>query len=773
MRKTVLLDRWTLAVVPDAAVRAGFVPRCREDLAQCPGPVIPGSVPGNFELDLMKAGLLEDLYYGDNIFKAQTLEDRHLWYFSDFRLEETPGEAFLVFAGIDTVAEIFVDGELWGETDNMFLPYEYSLASLTPGEHRVTVHILPAALFSRRNPAPLGCRALPCNRDSLTLRKAPYMYGWDIMPRTVSAGLWKPVTVEYRPSNRLAEIYLYTAALQGDAARISVTLRVEGECLIPGELTCRAEGVCGDSSFSAEAKIYGSSCRFSALLPQAKLWMPKNYGEPNLYDVTLSLYYRGTLCDRQTVPFGVRTVELDRTSRAGEDGEFCFKVNGQKIFCMGSNWVPPDAFPSRHGEYQRRGLEMLADLNCNIVRCWGGNVYPDGEFYDFCDRNGILVWQDFSMACAEYPNGEDFLRNMEAEAVSVIRALRNHPSLLLWSGDNECDEAGPTVRLNGRTVHAYDPNENRITRGRLPRVVRQHDPARPFLPSSPYLDPEACPDHNPSEDHLWGPRDFFKGKYYGTANCHFASETGYHGCPSPASLARFIPEERRNNRGDGKRCSDPVWLAHSACMETDPSFVYAYRVPLMTRQVERIFGTASPDLSEYALQSQISQAEAKKYFIERFRLGKWRRTGIIWWNLIDGWPQISDAVVDWYGCKKLAYHYIKTSQTPFCMAVDEPVDGRLTLCALNDTRSPVTVRYTVTDLSDGTSVLEGECTAAPDTVLPVASFPEKPGTCYALRWDGDAFGRNHFVAAIGEGIDLATYTQWLKALDYWDLREGF
>jgi beta-mannosidase len=208
-------------------------------------------------------------------------------------------------------------------------------------------------------------------------------------------------------------------------------------------------------------------------------------------------------------------------------------------------------------------------------------------------------------------------------------------------------------------------------------------------------------------------------------------------------------------------------------MEPIPGTEFAYRIPLMTSQVERIFKKASDSLEAYALQSQISQAEAKKYFIERFRIGKWRRTGIIWWNVIDGWPQISDAVVDWYGCKKLAYHYIKTSQLPFCMMVDEPENGMLTLCAANDTRTNKTIRYTVTNLATGEDVLKGDRTVPPDTTVRVAKFAEEAGACYVIRWEGDENGRNHFTAAIGDGIDLSTYSEWMKSLGYWELLDGF
>ncbi len=776
MRKKSTVENWILAIVPHSEVTAGFNAETFDEVKKYSGTVLPATVPGNFELDLMKAGLLEDLYYGENIINAQKLEDRHLWYAASFTLEKVENtDSFLTFCGIDTVSEIYLDGVLLGKTDNMLIPHSFSLAGVAPGKHEIVVHIIPVALYSHTHPTPLGCKALPYNLDSLMVRKAPSMYGWDIMPRIVSGGLWKSVEVEYRPKNRIEEVYLFTKSLCGANATIYASVRAIGDALNPGELTYTVEGICGESRFFGVGAMFGSVRAIYIPLSDAKLWMPRNYGAPNLYSVTVTLYHNGVVCDCKTFSFGIRTVELERTSLAADNGEFCFRVNGQKIFCMGSNWVPPDAFPSRHNEYQKRGLKMLAELNCNIVRCWGGNVYPDEEFYDFCDKNGVLVWQDFSMACGIYPNDPNFLKRMEIEAKSVICTLRNHPSLLIWSGDNECDYSYcdlPT-QYDGKNVQKFDPNQNTLTRGLLSRVTRENDPSRPFLPSSPYLDSMAFESSNPAEDHLWGPRDFFKGNYYGTAPSHFASEIGYHGCPSPETLKKFIPVDHLMNWGDSKLCDDRVWLAHAACMEPIPGTMYAYRIPLMTSQVERIFGKASDDLADYALQSQISQAEAKKYFIERFRIGKWRRTGIIWWNLIDGWPQISDAVVDWYGCKKLAYHYIKTSQMPFCMMIDEPENGVLTLCAANDTREQRRVNYMVTNIATGNIVLEGDCTVSPDTTDRIGAFAEVTGACYLIHWEGDATGDNHFIAAIGDGINLSTYSEWMRQLGYFKLIEGF
>ena len=288
------------------------------------------------------------------------------------------------------------------------------------------------------------------------------------------------------------------------------------------------------------------------------MWYPRNAGKQPLYDVTVRLWRDGTLCDEMSFRFGVRTVELIRTSTTDADGngEFVFRINGKKVFCMGTNWVPLDAFPSRNASRMLPALEMLDDLGCNMVRCWGGNVYENDAFYDFCDERGIMVWQDFGMGCAFYPQNQEFADKIYTEAVAVIKRLRLHASLTLWAGDNETDVF---YRSQG------DPNRNILTREVLPRALQEHDVVRPYLPSSPYVDEEAYRTGKPtSEEHLWGPRDYFKGRFYGESVCHFASETGYHGCPSPKSLERYISPASLWPITDANGVPNDDWICHAA-----------------------------------------------------------------------------------------------------------------------------------------------------------------------------------------------------------------
>jgi beta-mannosidase len=262
-----------------------------------------------------------------------------------------------------------------------------------------------------------------------------------------------------------------------------------------------------------------------------------------------------------------------------------------------------------------------------------------------------------------------------------------------------------------------------------------------------------------TESHLWGPRDYFKSNFYINSMCNFASEMGYHGCPSVESMSKFLSEDKMWPWKDNEE-----WIIHAASPETDRNGSYVYRIELMVKQIKELFGKVPETLENFVLASQISQAEAKKFFIEFFRMGKWNRTGIIWWNLIDGWPQFSDAVVDYYFDKKLAYHYIKQSQQPLILAFSEPNNWNCTLTAINDTGKQLNFSYTVKDYTDNNKlVLEGSGTVG-DSVLSVSDIAYSQGEkkIYIIDWDcGEYSGRNHYLSG-NPPFNLEEYRHFLQ-----------
>ena len=606
------------------------------------------------------------------------------------------------------------------------------------------------------------------------------------------------VSLISKAEDRIDEFYIgtrdirFSKTLGKTVATLNALVRIEvSEDLLDGyEVVIK--GKCKDKSFSHSFRPWGANTLTTVTLDDYYLWWPRGRGEQALYDIEVALYLCGKLCDTYKTRLGIRTVELDRTSVIDPEkgGKFEFKVNGEKVFILGTNWVPLDTFPSQNSKRLDAAMELVDDIGCNMIRCWGGNVYEEDRFYDLCDEKGILVWQDFGMGCAVYPQTEEFSKALAIEAEAVIKRLRSHPCLALWAGDNECDLA-IAWRYKSQKI---DPSMNILTRKLLPSLVAEHDPLRTFLPSSPYVDEYAFKSELPlSEDHLWGPRDYFKGNYYAKAVSAFASETGYHGCPSPDSLKKYISSENLwpNMLENGRPNDD--WTVHAASMETDRVGGYEYRIGLMNRQVTEIFGEPTKDnifaakqlseifgegeegLSEYAKASQISQAEAFKYFIERFRIRKDVRGGIIWWNILDGWPQISDAVVDYYFVKKLAYWYIKSSQAPLCLMFDEPEGGKITLWAANDRREDTEISFTVTRMSDDETLMAGKILIDGDGLVKLGETPcgENDHEFLLIEWrdENGNYGKNHYVTNI-RGTSYEAYMEFLKKNDLGKF-EGF
>ncbi|MDR1174162.1 MAG: hypothetical protein LBK83_01660, partial [Treponema sp.] len=651
---------WKLAVIHQADFVKMELPVTYPAVADAGA--IDGTVPGNFEIDLEKAGKIPDPFFGKNILGMFKYEDCHVFYARKFNFTPQVGATpELVFEGIDTIADIYLNGKFLIHTDNMYVAHRISALALNDGENELVVHILPACIESRKNPVSAGNAHLKYNYECLRLRKAPSMFGWDITPRLVSAGIYRSTGIYLRPGESFRQCYLMTVSTDPvrKTARVELFYETDISDKPVSDYSITVKGRCNASEFSHSAGLWFPTGKLRFDIDDAELWWPRGYdpancGNAKLYDIEVILEKNGKAVDSYKTKTGLRTVKLVRTGTTDifHNGAFHFVVNGRKVFVMGSNWVPVDSYHSRDKTRIPQIMKFLKDIGCNAVRCWGGNIYEDPLFYRHCDEMGILVWQDFAMACGVYPTDNEFKEVLYREAVQVIRLLRQHPSIVLWSGDNECDQF---VTGDG---YGRNPNLNRLTREVYPNAVYNEDPARPFLPSSPYIDEEAAklPWEYLSENHLWGPRDYFKSQFYKGSLSHFASEMGDHGSVSVKSMKRFISQDKLWPWQDNDE-----WLIHAASPETGETGPYVYRIELMAKQIKELFGVIPERLEDFVLASQVSQAEAKKFFVELFRTQS-HRSGIMWWNLIDGWPQFSDAVVDYYYNKKLAYYYLRQSQ---------------------------------------------------------------------------------------------------------------
>lgn len=748
---------WKLYYCPEGACKINSV----TELADAGLPSVPCTVPGNVELDLSEAGILpEDLFMGENILQAEKFETYEWWYETVFDAPAVPDaehKMVLHFGAVDCYADYYLNGEKIGSSDNMFIAQDFDVTDLLHyGEQNTLhVHIGSALVCGTSSDVELNIAAFTWHvtTASVHTRKAPHSYGWDIMPRAISAGIWRDVELRCEKKYDFRYLYFYVNSLKNSGKTGEVRMMFDASLKpehIFAPLTYVIKGRCGDSVFEHECRYKGGAGRILFDIDDIRLWWPKHYGEPNLYDISVEVFdEKGDKILSKEVRRGFRTLELDRSDIVEKDGRFHFVVNDVKIMAVGSNWVPMDVYHSRDRKRYQKALEMADDIGCNILRCWGGNVYEDHEFFNFCDEHGIMVWQDFAMACHYYPQTHAFAERIEKEAEWVIKELRDHPSLAVWSGDNEIDDM--TTRLGS------DPALNYITREVLPRVLERLDPFRPYLASSPYLSPEAYKlgrEYYP-ENHLWGMRDYHKNRFYTESKAYFVSETGYHGCPARKSIQKFIEPEYVWPYFDNKQ-----WNLHSTDQNNSPG-----RIMLMHKQVQQMFGEVPSDMDDYITASQICQAEAKKFFIERVRAKMSYMGGVIWWNLVDGWPQMSDAVVDYYYEKKLAYDYIKRSSRDFIIMLDEmDTWGHDVLCA-NSSLQTVRGTCTITDLDSKKVVFEKEFSAAPNANTNLGSLRvmRSEKGMFLIKWKLE-HGREYFNTYLygTPAYSLEQYKVWLK-----------
>lgn len=792
---------------------------CPQKMAGLETKTIPATVPGNVEIDLVAAGLEKDPRIGNNNYLTRKWEGYQWCYSKTFSapvLEK--GKRYeIFFGGIDTVADIWLNGEHLGRVENMLIEHSYDVTDyLVAGENLLQVVIQSSTIYGRRpflGSISFGHSASP---ESVNIRKAPHMFGWDILPRVVSAGLWRSVELRTVEPVRFRDVYWMTAEV--DVEKRTAEIYADTQFDMPVDFYDGTSVVWtlsrnGKMVYRAQQPCVYHALRQKIHLEDVDFWWPRGYGEPAMYDARCELVAQdGTVLATDTRKLGVRKVKLDfnEINLPENPGRFCFVVNGEPIFIRGTNWVPVDALHSRDVRWMDATVAMVADMNCNMIRCWGGNVYEDHHFFDLCDRYGIMVWQDFTFACNAYPQDEQFGRRIWDETKSVVIKLRRHPSIALWSGNNEIDYS---LR---RAISCFDPNPNRdnVSRNVIAQVLWEFDPSRPFIPSSPYYTEEVWKrgfidyEHLP-ENHLWGPRGYYKTPFYTEAGCVFVSEIGYHGAPDISSLKRMMSPEcvypwvSAKALADGEK--DDSYKAPGAVMGGGSSFAAergavvnpmdadknwneewltksVRRFPelgktydrnnLMINQQRLLFGECPDGLEDFVFGSQVVQAEAMKYFVELWRGRKFSpKTGIIWWNIKDGWPDISDAVVDYYLNRKLAYYYIKNVQTDVCCMMNDARNGKYPLVAVNDTPEPVEGDICVTDVASGKKVYSGSFRVEKNGRTDIAFLPEKAGRqgvyLIAYKVNGKEC-RNHYLYGKAP-FKLSEYREWMEKTGIYDL----
>jgi len=702
---------------------------------------IPAQVPGNALADIVRAGLMPDPFFGANSLEFRKFDYIDFKYTSSFTTPDfAPGETVeIVFGGVDTVADYYLDGELIATSSNMFIEQRLDITGLTePGKtHKLDVVLNSAVNYARDFIVPAHARAQDYNYETLYLRKARHSFGWDIFPRLVGAGLWRDVTIEVKPATDWQDIYLRTIYIIPEGALFYLNWSFRTDSVELDDFDAELVMQCKDQTFTHKFKPRFVCGKTYLFLPDPQLWWPVGSGEQNLYDCALTLYKAGETAAIKKFHTAARTIRLDYQEKAAgaPADKFDFIVNDQKIYIRGVNHVPVDALNGENADRRFKALEEALKLNCNMVRIWGGGVYEDNDFYDWCDRHGMMVWQDFMFACECPPNDPWYLDVVAEEAEMICKKLRNHPSLAIFCGDNECD-----VTHRGSSPYVQ-PSANKVTRQVLPDAVVEHAPEVAYIASSPYLSDAVWSSNGkfmPPELHPWGDRYDWKSSYYHDSfKCAFISEVGYPGLDNLESLKKFLPTEALSV--EAMKQNTLPWHVHASAPFADEHPSFSFRVPLLIKHVERSFREMPSDFVGVIEASQITHAEAMKTFVEKFRVQRGRCGGLMLWNLLDGWPQCTEALVDYYFERKSGFYYVQRAQQGLCMILPEPTSWRATPVMVNDTAESASGSWQVIDLEDDKVLASGKYSVGANSSAELMWYdhPPKSMQIVMLKWDNN------------------------------------
>ncbi|MEU4563066.1 glycoside hydrolase family 2 TIM barrel-domain containing protein [Actinoplanes sp. NPDC023936] len=654
MRKTELHSGWTVRAT------GGPVPPEIADVT------VPAAVPGTVHTDLLAAGLIPDPYVGENE-AALAWFHRSSWRYDTVlrAAPAAPGERVdLVFDGLDTVASIELDGVELGRTANMHRGYRFDVSGLLTGEDQtLTVRFEPALDHAEKVQQEIGERPRPYPHPFNAVRKMACSFGWDWGPDLQTAGIWKPVRLERWSVARLA-------AVRPLATRTHLTVAVEVDRPAAQSLSLEVlvgEGIRRRHPLPATGP---ASATVEIDVPDAPVWWPAGYGEQTLVPVTVRLLHQGDTLDRHDSQVGFRDVRLDESP--DEHGTaFTLVVNDQPIFVRGFNWIPEDHLLTRITRTRlERAVDRAAAANANLLRVWGGGIWESDDFYDVCDARGILVWQDFPLACAGYAEEEPIRSEILAEARENVTRLAAHPSLILWNGGNEniwgYEDWGWKDALNGLTWGARYYYED------FPALLAELDPTRPYHPGSPSSPGQ---DAHPNDDrygtrHEWEAWNREDYTFHDRFVPRFCSEFGWQAPPAWSTLTETLAP------GD-LRPDSPAFLLHQKAEDGNGK---------LNRGLARHMRVPS-DFADWHWATQLNQARATRHAVLHLRSHAPRTMGSILWQLNDCWPVTSWAVVDGAERLKPAWYAARSAYAPRALGFVTR-EGGLMLAAINDTAEP-------------------------------------------------------------------------------------
>ncbi|MBC7327263.1 hypothetical protein H5T87_04015 [bacterium] len=569
---------------------------------------LKGDVPCTVKMALKKAKLISDPYFGVQNEDSQWVEDKVWIYERKFFLHKEKGKRyFLKIGGIAPRGEVYLNDNIIAKIEGMFAQPLLEITDLLKDENDLKIRIIP-------------------EKDRVKAIACQMSYGWDFAPRIIPIGVWRDIEIIKSGKALLKNPFLKLTKLEGDKALLDLSVDYNSSISGKGKLVLYIEGLNFKGKFKLEKDVDvmkgEGKIAFTFSLPQLRLWYPKGFGEQNLYKVSLHLFIGDSQSSEVSFTWGARTLEWERNPSSKEIYGWIAKVNGVRVYCKGANWVPADSLFDLSYEKYERLVKLASQAGINMFRIWGGGIMEDDKLYELCDKYGIMLWQEFPLACADYP--ELSLNAFAQNARDSILRLRNHPSLVLWCGGNEFD---PDNRSNKPLIDL------------LEKLCLTLDGTRPFHRASPY----GGDVHDWSVWHGSAPYTSYR------QFCIFRSEAGLQAPPIEEDLGKFLSTK-------GLFPPSNEWQYHLA----DPNKIARYA---------QSYGSLN-DLTDFLKKAHLSQAITYQFNLDSCLKNIWANSGCLIWQFNDPWPNISWSMVDWFGNPKPSFYWFKNASQPINLVVD-------------------------------------------------------------------------------------------------------
>lgn len=640
------------------------------------GQEVPATVPGTIHTDLLAAGLIPDPFLDDHERLVAWVGSCDWEYRASFVFDPDQVDAAartdLVFAGLDTVATVFVNGHEVGRTFNMHRSYRFAVSDLLlSGRNDVVVRFASPVKYATEQSQIIGYRPKTNPPPYNAMRKMACSFGWDWGPEIPTVGIWRDVHLETWSDVRLDSVRVEPIVDADDIGRVDVVAELEwlSQPKDDLKLQVRVAGVETSVGLSTDAP---SSVVFSVDVGRVQRWWPHGRGQQHLYDVELDVVAGGSTHDQWQKRIGFRTVawrqEDDEYGRSFE-----LFVNDEPVRVRGMNWIPDDAFPHRISRQQYADrIEQAQAAHVNLLRVWGGGIYEADIFYEICDELGMLTWQDFALACAAYAEEEPLRSEIAAEARENIIRLSPHASLVLWCGNNEnylgYDNWNWQLELEGKTWGAWYYEEL------FPALVADLNPTRDYIPGSPFSSLSDTNSNDPSSGtmHIWDVWNQLGYEHYRDHIPRFAAELGWQAPPNWATLQRSISD-------DPLTPESPGMLVHQKAQDGNTKLLWGL-LPHFKRP---------DDMATWNWAMQLNQARAFTTAVEHFRSYSPRCSGVVLWQLNDCWPVTSWAVIDGDGRAKMSYFAVKQAYEDRIVTIQPRTGtpGGLSVALVNDDAS--------------------------------------------------------------------------------------